>query len=131
MSKSRMTIVFAIALALAGAAPAFAHQDMTGWLRMMEMLRQQQPNPQETPWVSARVVKVNADALSWPDQERRHAGDDDDVRRSEPLTPLHIEEGSARRYPGGEYRRHGQNRELPHTVSGWRPFSSKSDAKSP
>ena len=64
MSKSRMTIVFAIALALAGAAPAFAHQDMTGWLRMMDKLRQQQPNPQETPWVSARVVKVNTGAQS-------------------------------------------------------------------
>ena len=61
MSKSRMTIVFAIALALASATPAFAHNmNMTDWMRMMEKLRQQQPNPQETPWVSGRVVSVNA-----------------------------------------------------------------------
>jgi Cu/Ag efflux protein CusF len=64
MSKSRIHIVFAIALALAAATPALAHKDMTDWLVMMEKLRQQQPNPQETPWVSARVVKVNGAAQS-------------------------------------------------------------------
>lgn len=63
MSKFRIrNIIGALVLALsfAGATPAFAHTNMTDWLRMMEKLRQQQPNPQETPWVSARVVKVNA-----------------------------------------------------------------------
>lgn len=64
MSKSRTTIVLAFALALAGGAPAFAHKDMTDWLSMMEKLRKQQPNPQETPWVNARIVKVNAAAQS-------------------------------------------------------------------
>lgn len=61
MSKSRTTIVLAFALALAGGAPAFAHKDMTDWLSMMD---KQQPNPQETPWVNARIVKVNAAAQS-------------------------------------------------------------------
>lgn len=60
MSKFRIAVFFAMAFALAGATPAFAHTNMTDWLRMMEKLRQQQPNPQETPWISARVVKVNA-----------------------------------------------------------------------
>ena len=60
MSKSRFTIVLAITLALAGGTPAFAHNmNLTDWMRMIEKLRQQQPNPQETPWVSGRVVKVN------------------------------------------------------------------------
>ena len=36
---------------------------MTDWLSMMEKLAAA-PNPQETPWVSARVVKVNAAAQS-------------------------------------------------------------------
>ena len=64
MQKSHIRFVLALALALVGAAPAFAHNmNMTDWLRMMEKLRQQQAN-QETPWVSGRVVKINSAAQS-------------------------------------------------------------------
>lgn len=65
MSKSRIIIVLSIALALAGGAPALAHNvNMTDWLRMIEKLRLRQPDPQQTPWLKARVVKVDAAAQS-------------------------------------------------------------------
>lgn len=66
MSNYRFCNFFAaIAMAVAFAAtPALAHRDMTDWLQMMEKLRQQQPNPQERPWVNARVDRVNEAAQS-------------------------------------------------------------------
>lgn len=54
MRKYHVCFVLAVAFALAGSAPAFAHKDMTDWLRMIEKVRQQQPNPQ--PLGNTRVV---------------------------------------------------------------------------
>ena len=41
MSLSKTATALAVLLTFVGTAPAFAHKDGTGWLQMMESLRQQ------------------------------------------------------------------------------------------
>ena len=63
MFPSKSRIALAVALTLAGAAPAFAGGINTvDYFNRIQKLRQFQPNPQENPWVSVKVKNLSVPA---------------------------------------------------------------------
>lgn len=59
MSKHKSRIAIALALVMAGAAPAMAGMSGLEWMQKWQRMQARRANPPQHLWVSVRVEKVN------------------------------------------------------------------------